>query len=100
MDVVTGSDVLHRPRVSASLHSKRVERKRGLIIIGRRGGGGGEEEKKERERERERGRERERERERERDSDGKSTLLRSINIRLASYGQLTPLKRTLGHSLA
>ena len=58
MDVVTGSDVLHRPRVSASLHSKRVERKRGLIIIGR--GGGEEEEKKEKkERERERARERE-----------------------------------------
>ena len=32
-------------------------------------------------------------------SDGKSILLRSINIWLASYWQLTPIKRALGHSL-
>ena len=32
-------------------------------------------------------------------SDGKSSLLRSINIWLASYWQLTPIKRALGHSL-
>ena len=32
-------------------------------------------------------------------SDGKSILLRSIHIWLASYWQLTPIKRALGHSL-
>eukprot|EP00117_Sycon_ciliatum_P019886 scpid52884/ scgid17881/ len=31
--------------------------------------------------------------------DGKSILLLSINIWLASYWQLTPIKRALGHSL-
>ena len=32
-------------------------------------------------------------------SDGKSILLRSIRIWLASYWQLTPIKRALGHLL-
>ena len=77
MDVVTGSDVLHRPWVSASLHSKRVERKRGLIIIGR--WGGGEEEKKERERDRDRDREREGERGRERERERESVCMQNCS---------------------
>ena len=52
MDVVTGSEVLHRPRVSASLHSKRGANNYREMGEGRRREEG--ERWRERERERER----------------------------------------------